>query len=94
MERPTGYCERCWRENGAYALALIWTGVMLIPTILAEDCPHFLRAVGVLPVAALFPALGMEWLGKRLDAFERVPSWASKGMVALVLEPLGDLGLL
>ena len=47
------------RRSGAHALALIWTGVMLIPTILAEDCPHFLRAVGVLPMAAAFPALGL-----------------------------------
>jgi hypothetical protein len=38
---------------------------MLLPTILAEDCPHFLRAVGVLPVATLFPAMGLE----------RVRSW-------------------
>jgi 4-amino-4-deoxy-L-arabinose transferase-like glycosyltransferase len=50
------------RRSGAHALALIWTGVLLVPTILAEDCPHFLRAVGVLPVAAVFPALGLEWM--------------------------------
>lgn len=48
------------KQGGAHALTLIWTGVMLVPTILAEDCPHFLRAVGVLPVAAFFPALGLE----------------------------------
>ena len=79
--------------SGAYALALIWTGVMLIPTILAEDCPHFLRAVGVLPVAALFPALGLEWARKRLDALRRVPSWAGKVMVALVLGISATWGL-
>jgi 4-amino-4-deoxy-L-arabinose transferase-like glycosyltransferase len=54
------------RRSGAHALALIWTGVLLVPTILAEDCPHFLRAVGVLPVAAVFPALGLEWMHGRL----------------------------
>ena len=53
----------------ASALTLIWCGVMLMPTILAEDCPHFLRAVGVLPVAVLFPALGLEWTRKRLLDF-------------------------
>lgn len=54
------------RHGGAHALAIIWTGTMLVPTILAEDCPHFLRAVGVLPIAAVFPALGLEWVRAQL----------------------------
>lgn len=52
----------------SYGLALIWLGVMLLPTILAEDAPHFLRAVGVLPVAFVFPALG---LGMTWELFHR-----------------------
>ena len=56
------------RRDSRYALTLIWTAVMLLPTILAEDCPHFLRAVGILPVAAVFPALGLEWARGRLAA--------------------------
>ncbi|MBN1579763.1 MAG: glycosyltransferase family 39 protein, partial [Anaerolineae bacterium] len=60
------------KRDDACVLALIWTGVMLLPTILAEDCPHFLRAVGVLPAAAVFPALGLEWVRGRL---------ASRGLV-------------
>ncbi|MCW5851843.1 MAG: glycosyltransferase family 39 protein [Anaerolineae bacterium] len=59
---------RRWRQP-AYALVLVWTGVMLLPTILAEDAPHFLRAAGSLPVALLLPALGLEavwtWLASR-----------------------------
>ncbi len=46
------------RQRGA-ALALIWTAVMLAPSVLAEDAPHFLRAVGVLPLAFLFPAVAL-----------------------------------
>ncbi len=57
-----------WRAP-AYALALVWTAVMLLPTVLAEDAPHFLRAAGVLPVALLLPALGLDrvwaWLTER-----------------------------
>ncbi len=53
------------RDLGA-ALALIWTATMALPTLLAEDAPHFLRAVGVLPTAALFPVLGLLWLETRL----------------------------
>jgi len=59
-----GVAWALWRmvkqRDRASALTLIWVGVMLLPTVLAEDTPHFLRAVGVLPVACLFPALGMD----------------------------------
>ena len=59
---------RRWRQP-PYALVLVWTGVMLLPTVLAEDAPHFLRAAGVLPVALLLPALGLDavwtWLARR-----------------------------
>ncbi|MFP4344818.1 MAG: ArnT family glycosyltransferase [Anaerolineales bacterium] len=48
-----------------FAVILVWTGVMLVPTVLAEDAPHFLRAVGVLPVVALLPALGLAWIADR-----------------------------
>ncbi len=56
-----GWCVRHWRRPAAMA-TLLWTGVMLGPTILAEDTPHFLRAVGVLPAALIFPALGLSQL--------------------------------
>jgi peptidoglycan/LPS O-acetylase OafA/YrhL len=52
------------RREAASALALIWTVVMLLPTILAEDTPHFLRAVGVLLIAVILPALGLEQFSK------------------------------
>ncbi|MFN3928262.1 MAG: glycosyltransferase family 39 protein [Thermoflexus sp.] len=50
------------RRNSAAGLALIWTVVMALPTVLAEDAPHFLRAVGMLPILAFLPALGMDRL--------------------------------
>ena len=56
-----------FRKHPAAALPLIWTSVMLLPTLLAEDAPHFLRAVGVLPTAALLPALGLSWLQSRVS---------------------------
>ena len=49
-----------WRRKPAAALILIWTATMLLPTVLAEDTPHFLRAVGVLPVMFLFPAIALD----------------------------------
>ena len=50
---------RQWRRPAA-ALTLLWTFLMLAPTVLAEDTPHFLRAVGVLPMACLLPAVGLD----------------------------------
>ncbi len=51
-----------FRRNAGAALALLWTAIMALPTLLAEDAPHFLRAVGVLPTAVLFPTLGLLWI--------------------------------
>jgi len=47
------------RRDAAYGLTLIWFGVMLLPTILAEDAPHMLRGSGVLPTLFILPALGL-----------------------------------
>jgi hypothetical protein len=52
------------RERIAAVFILTGVGVMPLPPILAEDAPHFLRAVGALPVAAVFPALGLDWLAR------------------------------
>lgn len=59
------WCLRYWRRPAAGVL-LLWVGVMLGPTILAADTPHFLRAAGVLPAVVILPALGLaqiaDWL--------------------------------
>lgn len=56
-----------WRvRRPAYALLLIWLGVMLIPTVLATGAPSFLRACGAFfPIVAL-PGLGLDWIADRL----------------------------
>ncbi len=65
------------------ALLFIYWLVMLIPTILAEDAPHFLRAVGILPVLFVFPAVGLKtlWDVLKVRTSQQVASLA----VALVL---------
>ena len=73
------------RRNPAAGLVLIWTAVMSLPTLLAEDAPHFLRAVGVLPMVVFLPALGLNWLVARL----RVPSL---GLAMVTLTLLFGLG--
>jgi len=54
------------RQRISAVFVLTWIGVMLLPTILSEDTPHFLRAVGVLPVAMIVPALGLDWLAEKI----------------------------
>lgn len=70
---------RHWVRRPTLAFTLLWIGVMLLPTILAEDAPHFLRAAGVLPLVVLLPAYGLDWL------LERYPQWWSTVSVAIVL---------
>jgi 4-amino-4-deoxy-L-arabinose transferase-like glycosyltransferase len=55
--------------NVAPQFVLLWLVAMLIPTVLAEDTPHFLRAIGALPAACIIAAVGLEtalaWLSRR-----------------------------
>jgi 4-amino-4-deoxy-L-arabinose transferase-like glycosyltransferase len=69
------------RRDPATGFVLVWTGVMALPTLFAEDAPHFLRAVGVLPVVAFLPALGLDWVMDRLTRGGL--RWAFAGVVLL-----------
>ena len=74
------WCLRHWRQPAA-ATVLLWSSLMLGVTILAEDTPHFLRAVGILPAAVFLPALGLAWLLK----WPRLPKMLGSGLVALLV---------
>lgn len=80
------WCLRHWRRPPA-AFLLLWQLVMLGPTILAEDAPHFLRAAGILPGAVFFPAIGLGLLWQ----WGRVPRPARRSAVVLLLA--GSLAL-
>ncbi len=69
-----GFSLAGFRKQPAAGVTVLWTAVMLIPTLLAEDAPHYLRAVGVLPTAALLPALGLRWLEDRIAHWVSFPS--------------------
>jgi hypothetical protein len=45
-----------------YVLAVLWIGVMLIPTIVTTGAPNFTRALGALPMAFALPGFMVEWL--------------------------------
>src|SRR5690606_17247967 len=50
-----------WMSDRALFL-LIWLGVMLLPTVLSGDAPHFGRMTGAAPVIAIIIAAGAIWL--------------------------------
>ncbi|MBI5292364.1 MAG: glycosyltransferase family 39 protein [Chloroflexi bacterium] len=50
------------RKRPSAAFVLVWLAVAIAPTVLAEDTPHFLRSIAMLPVLWLVPALGFEAL--------------------------------
>jgi len=80
------------RQNAAYGLALIWLGIMLLPTILAEGAPHMLRASGALPALLLFPALALDelwqWVARRSQELAGAPGgspWSAPALVGAIV---------
>lgn len=73
------WCGRHWRRPAATAV-LLWTAVMLGPTILAADAPHFLRASGVLPAAIILPAIGLA----QLSTWSRLPRLGRQLLVIIL----------
>jgi len=61
-------CLMRFRQSTEHAFLLIWLTAMLLPTILAEDAPHFLRGVGILPVAFVVPTIGLDWFWRFLES--------------------------
>ncbi len=77
---------RRWRRPSAWA-TLLWVGIMLWPTILAEDTPHFLRAVGIFPAVLFIPAVGLS----RIATWPKLGSrWRTALVAALLLGSWGQ----
>lgn len=64
----------------AYAFVLFWFGVMLLPSILSGDAPHFGRLVGLAPPAAILIAIGGTWLAEKIAAHTR-SSWVAPAVL-------------
>ena len=64
-----------WRGRRLpYPWLLAVLAVMLVPTILSDYAPHFRRALGAAPMAALLTAIGLTALWERATA-----AWSSRG---------------
>ncbi len=55
------------------AFLVIWFVVMSLPSALTEFAPNFRRAIGAMPAAILFCALGVEWIRSKISTFNLQP---------------------
>jgi hypothetical protein len=80
-----------WRRP-AHAFLLLWLPVALLPGMLSEGAPNFLRPIAALTVTYAFPALaaseGLAWLRRRTRTVKWGPA-ARAGALALPLIVLG-----
>jgi hypothetical protein len=53
-------------DDPAYAFCVLWTGVALLPGMVTEPAPHFVRTAGALVTVFAFPGLAARWLSHRL----------------------------
>ena len=59
------------------AFVLAWLAVMVVPSVLAIDAPHYMRAIGALPALALLVALGASQIVCWSEALgRRAAGWA------------------
>jgi 4-amino-4-deoxy-L-arabinose transferase-like glycosyltransferase len=75
--------RRTEAQRDVAVFALLWLGVMLLPTWLTDQAPNFSRAIGILPIVLLPPAwaltMAWEW------GAERWGRWAGAGLGIVVL---------
>ncbi len=84
-----GLLAALWRaREPRYLFALIWLPVGLLPSILSDSAPSFLRASASLPATFLFPALGADWL---IEHFKW--KWALAAAVIVVVALSGALSI-
>jgi len=79
------------KRRGAGWFTLLWVGAMLLPTILAEDAPHFLRGVGIQPLVFVLPALGLAQIWRWLERRKR-PALGWCCVAAILLVGLASTG--
>ena len=73
----------------AWASLPLWLGVMLLPTALSEYAPHFRRAIGAAPAAALLAGLAaaqaLAWGARWTEARRTRPAWLPAVGVGLLV---------
>ncbi|MBI5565451.1 MAG: glycosyltransferase family 39 protein [Chloroflexi bacterium] len=77
-----------------YALALLWIGVMLIPTIVTTGAPNFTRTLGALPIVFAMPGIAVEWARFWLPRLVPVRNFQTMSRVVGVVAGIALIGVL
>ncbi len=75
-------------KRPAYAFALIWLVVGLIPSAVTPQAPSTVRLVGAMPVVYLMPALALAWLWQRSkqgQGLNQSRSRQTKGLLMILI---------
>lgn len=75
-----------WRRPEAFFL-LLWMAVMLLPSILSGDAPHFGRLTGAAPAVAILVGLGGATLVERVMERRRPSQAVAAALVAVLFLP-------
>ena len=72
-------------RHPAKAFCVLWTIMMLIPGMLSQPAPHFIRTSGALVTSFIFPGLAVDWLVTRLvNKWQRIGLVGCLGVLLLV----------
>ncbi|MCX6046041.1 MAG: hypothetical protein NT075_13100 [Chloroflexi bacterium] len=82
--------RRLWRrasdpDGDALLLLLLWTLVMLAPSIFSEAAPNYSRTLPALPAVFLAAGLGLTWLANLTLRRSVATKYAGLGVVGLIL---------
>lgn len=79
-----------WRQP-RHVVLIVWLVLGLAPSMLTPEAPSFVRGIGALPVAAVFPAIGAvvlwDWTGARVGRVLLAPL----GVLLILLVPLNGV---
>jgi 4-amino-4-deoxy-L-arabinose transferase-like glycosyltransferase len=76
------------RARPEHVFLLIWLVVMLLPSILSGDAPHFGRLTGAAPAVAIFIAAGGSWIIEKITLRTTRPVWIALAIAALTIPSL------
>jgi 4-amino-4-deoxy-L-arabinose transferase-like glycosyltransferase len=71
-----------------HVFLLIWLVVMLLPSILSGDAPHFGRLSGVAPAVAILIAAGGTWIIEKVRLRTRGSGWVALAIAAFTIPSL------
>jgi 4-amino-4-deoxy-L-arabinose transferase-like glycosyltransferase len=86
-----GLCLSLGRlKRPVHAALWLWLLLMVLPAVLSDSAPHFLRSIGLLPALFVVPALGLVWAWAKLRGLlDPLPAggralWAVGAVAAIV----------